>query len=62
MSHEAVEISRVQTMQDIVGHVKFSLSPKGNRTSWKIFKQVVGRAGRKERDMIRFALRKYHSP
>lgn len=56
MSHEAVETSRVETMQDIVGHVKFSLSPKSNRMSWKMFKQVAGIGGRKERNMIRFEL------
>lgn len=54
MSHEAVGTRRVQTMQDIAGHVKSSLSRKSNRTSWKIFKQVVGGGG--GADIIRFAL------
>lgn len=55
MSNETVEASKVHTMQDIVGHVKFCLYPKSNRKSRKIFKQVIGRGGRKEMDIIRFA-------
>lgn len=46
-SNETAEVSRVHTMQDTVGHVKFCLYPKSNRKSWKIFKQVIGRGGRK---------------
>ena len=62
MFHEAVETRRVQTMQGIVGRVTLCLSPKSKRKSWEIFKQVVGRGGKKERDMIRFTLQKDHSP
>lgn len=62
MSNETVEASKVHTMQDIVGHVKFCLYPKSNRKSRKIFKQVIGRGGRKEMDIIRFAFWKDHTP
>lgn len=55
MSSGVVKAGRVHTTQDLVGNVKFCLYPKSNRKPWNIFKQVVGRVRRKERDMIRFA-------
>lgn len=54
MSNKVAEAYKNQNMQDLLDYVKFCSYPKSNRKPWVIFKQVVGRVSKEERNIIRF--------